>query len=116
MKNFSASEFKCSCCGMQNMDWGFTEKLDYARDIAGIPFIITSGYRCPAHNQDVGGVSSSSHIHGHAADIACTSSEDRYTILVALQEAGFDRIGIADSFIHVDDDPHKIPGMVWHYG
>ena len=67
MKNFSASEFKCPCCDKQQMDWSFTEKLDYARNIAGIPFIITSGYRCPAHNQAVGGVSSSSHIHGHAA-------------------------------------------------
>lgn len=116
MRNFSASEFVCLCCGKQQMDWSFTEKLDYARDIAGIPFIITSGYRCPAHNEAVGGVSSSSHLHGHAADIACTDSADRYQIITGLQAAGINRIGVADSFIHADDDPHKVPFMVWTYG
>ena len=33
------------------------------------PVTINSGYRCPTHNRNVGGVSNSRHTKGEAADI-----------------------------------------------
>ena len=76
--------------------------------------------RCPEHNKAVGGVDSSSHVatvyvKGKAADIEAEDSRSRFIILAALMRAGFTRIGVADSFIHVDLDEDKKPGVMWDY-
>jgi len=98
-----------------NMDSEFLTKLDNARAIANIRFKITSGYRTKEHNAKVGGVADSAHLSGHAADIAATSGKERWTIVNALIRSGFNRIGIAKSFIHVDDDPSKPTNVIWTY-
>ena len=97
------------------MDLKFLVRLDWARSIAEIPFRITSGFRCPKHNKEIGGRPNSSHLRGLAADIACSNSEERYKIINALIMVGFKRIGIADSFIHVDYDLTKPQGVIWVY-
>ena len=99
----------------QYMDDRFLEMLDKAREYAGIPFVINSGYRTEAHNRAVGGSSTSSHLDGYAADIRCLTSRDRCWMVGALFEAGFTRIGIGQTFIHVDNDPTKPEEVMWHY-
>ena len=74
-----------------------------------------SGYRSKAHNQKVGGVPQSSHRLGKACDIACIGSRHRFLIVNALIEAGFNRIGIAKNFIHVDNDMNKSSNVIWTY-
>ena len=37
------------------MNREFLEKLDYARSISNVPFIINSGFRTSSHNKKVGG-------------------------------------------------------------
>ena len=103
-----------------NMDSEFLTKLDNARAIANIRFQITSGYRTKEYNEDLrkrGYKASpdSAHLTGHAADIAATSGKERWTIVNALIRSGFNRIGIAKSFIHVDDDPSKPTNVIWTY-
>ena len=93
----------------------FLQMLDDARGIAGIPFKINSGFRSESHNAYVGGVSNSSHLFGYAADIHCTDSGSRYIIIDALTQAGFNRFGIGNTFIHVDNDPDKNPRVSWVY-
>ena len=117
MKNFKTNEFDSPDeIGSGNlMDKRFLEMLDNAREIAGVSFRITSGYRSKAHNKKVGGVPQSSHRLGKACDIACTSSRHRFKIVNALIEAGFNRIGIADTFIHVDLDFDKTQNVIWTY-
>ena len=117
MKYFNINEFDSpdAIGSGESMDKEFLSRLDQARLIADTPFKITSGYRTPKHNAKVGGVPNSSHIIGHAADIACTDSVSRYRIITSLLKAGFNRIGIADSFIHVDNDPDKATGVIWTY-
>ena len=90
-------------------------RLEYAREAAGIPFVITSGYRTKEHNEAVGGVPGSSHCKGLAADIATRTSTDRYLILSALIAEGFTRVGIGPDFLHVDEDPTKAHGVCWLY-
>jgi len=117
MRNFKTSEFDSPDeIGSGNlMDKKFLEMLDNARNTAGVSFRITSGYRSESHNKKVGGVPQSSHRIGKACDIACTSSRHRFKIVNALIEAGFNRIGIAKNFIHVDNDENKSCDVIWTY-
>lgn len=116
MKYFTLSEFDCPSLPNSgiNMDSDFLVKLEQARELANIPFKITSGYRTKEHNEEVGGVPNSSHLIGVAADIAVNNGSERYIILNALIKAGFKRIGIAKTFIHCDTDTSK-SNSVWTY-
>ena len=116
MRNFKLREFECKCgCGLNNMDAHHLIMLDDARDMAGIPFIITSGSRCMKHNlsKEIGGSITSSHPLGYASDILCQNSRERYKIVRSLLIAGFRRIGIEETFIHADNDPGKPQKLIW---
>jgi peptidase M15-like protein len=97
------------------MNLAFVHKLDKLREAVKMPLIIHSGYRTEKHNDTVGGVDSSAHTSGHAADIAALSSGNRFTIVEAAMRLGFRRIGIGASFVHIDDDPIKPQDVVWLY-
>ena len=114
---FEPWEFKCPCCGLgpDRMNPVFVARLDQARGLAGVPFLITSGWRCERHNAEVGGSETSSHMKGLAVDIECRLSGARFQILWALRVVGFNRIGIRKDFIHVDMDYDKPPRLVWVY-
>ena len=99
----------------QLMDPVFLQLLDKARAHAQISFRISSGYRTKEHNKKVGGVDSSAHLKGLAADIVCNNSSDRFIILNALLHVGFHRIGIAETFIHADVSTERPGFMVWTY-
>ena len=98
-----------------NMDADFLAKLDKARELANIPFTINSAYRNADQNARVGGKPNSSHLRGLAVDIRANDSSTRYIVLNALISVGFNRIGIASSFIHVDYDKSKSDKVVWTY-
>ena len=115
MKHFKVEEFACTHCDDVSMDQTFLNMIDIAREEAGVPFKITSGYRCPEHNKAVGGVSDSAHVGGYAADIACSSGSARYKIIAALLKVGFNRVGVSKNFIHVDCDPGKPSQVIWTY-
>ena len=117
--NFDRWEFDCKCrrCRVDGnlMEVDFLRRLQRARTRAGTGFTINSAMRCAQHNADVGGVSSSTHLRGWAADIACRGNEHRALILEALFEAGFRRLGLASTFIHVDCDPALPTPRIWFY-
>jgi len=122
MKYFSHSEFDSPLekGSGERMQPKFLEKLDKAREIAKIPFTITSGYRVPADIERLAKrgykvSKNSSHLKGCAADIAILDSNSRYIILDALLKAGFNRIGISNTFIHVDSDLDKPQNVIWTY-
>jgi len=117
LKHFSINEFDSPDLPNSglNMDNDFLQMLDMAREIANIPFKINSGYRTKEHNKKVGGKSDSSHLVGKATDIAYKDSRERYIIITSLQEAGFNRLGIAKTFVHVDNDQTKAPNVIWTY-
>jgi len=106
-RNFRYSEFSCPHCGRNRINVALIEKLQEARDWsnelgAPIYYSINSGFRCPTHNEDVGGTEDSAHLDGLAADIAIRSDHYRMCILYGVIKAGFTRIGSYSTFIHVD--------------
>ena len=96
------------------MNVDFLAKLDEAREFAGIPFIINSAYRSPSHPESIKNPTSS-HIKGLAVDIKAKDSITRFKVLNALIAVGFNRIGIAGTFIHVDLDLDKSQNVIWTY-
>ena len=104
-----------------NMDSDFLQKLEAAREIAGIPFKINSAYRTTEHHQAIykklgKEPTKSAHLIGKAADIHCTDSRSRFIIISALLSAGFNRIGIASTFIHCDTaEKGKTKNVIWTY-
>jgi len=97
-----------------NMNKEFLFVLDEAREIAQIPFFINSAYRSPTHPESIKNPTSS-HIKGLAVDIKATDSTTRFKIIESLLSVGFTRIGIADTFIHVDLDFDKSQDVIWTY-
>lgn len=116
-KYFNESEFKaCSpSCSLQDMKQHTMDKLDAARELAGIPFVLNSAYRSPAWEKKRGRTGTGAHPHGCGVDIRCNTSANRLKIVRACLSVGFTRIGIGKTYIHVDDDPDKTPNVMWHY-
>jgi hypothetical protein len=119
-KFFKSSETECKCgCGQNNLDPLVLSIADAARNIAGLPFVVTSAARCKIHNSNVGGVDSSSHLSSdnqfcYAIDLKAEDSYSRFKIVNALILCGVVRIGIAKTFIHFDIDGSK-PKALWLY-
>jgi hypothetical protein len=81
--------------------------LDGARELAKVPFVINSAFRCVTHNANEGGRDRSAHTYGLAVDIACSNNHARFRIMYGLIKAGFTRIIVYKSFIHADIDGTK---------
>jgi len=119
LRYFKEDDFACRCgCGKNEMDRGFLRLLDRSRHIAGVPFVITSGYRCIEHNATVSNIGTQSpHPKGFAADVVARNSSDRWEIMMGMAMAGIRRIGINfdKKFIHCDNDPSKPEGILFGY-
>ena len=116
-KYFSEEEFKsCSpSCSLQDMKQTTMSKLDTAREIAGIPFVLNSAFRSSAHDRSRGRSGTGAHTLGRAVDIRCNTDRNRFLILEALLKAGFHRIGVSKTFIHADDSQGHSQDIVWLY-
>ena len=113
MKYFSPNEFS----DFSKMDGDFLEWLDELREAFGKPIKLNSTYRDPNHNERVGGVSSSAHteIPCKAADISCKTSSERLRLVQLALKMGCNRIGIGQTFVHVDFSTNKPPNVMWTY-
>lgn len=116
-KYFNESEFRACVpsCSLQDMRQSTMNRLDAARELAGIPFVLNSAYRSLAWEKQRGRSGTSSHTKGCAVDIRCNTSANRMKIIRACLALGFTRIGIGKTYIHVDDDETKPQNVMWHY-
>ena len=85
----------------------------------GFPLHVNDGLRPPDSNAALVtlglAVADSAHLTGLAVDCKALTSSDRYRIVVAALGAGFERIGIGKTFVHLDIDPSKPQGVIWLY-
>jgi zinc D-Ala-D-Ala carboxypeptidase len=121
--HFLEKELRCKCgCGKSKMDVQFMSALELLRTTYGKPMIVTSGYRCPAHNGSVSSTGDNGpHTQGKAVDIKIHGKEAHRLLTIALQQ-GFKGVGLKqvgdypDRFIHLDMcDYVDLRPYVWTY-
>lgn len=106
-KNFHLREFECKCmkCPTTIVDLDHVKRLQALREKLGKPLFITSAYRCPDHNKNVGGSPHSQHLTGTATDIVCRDiSPDE---LADICESYFNGLGRYNTFTHIDSRSTK---------
>jgi len=113
MRYFKLSDFDCQETGNNEMSEEFLEKLDELRHKCGFPFIITSGYRDKTHSIEARKAKAGTHARGIASDIRINNGNEAYDIIKNAQSMGFNGIGVAKSFIHVDI--RRGMPVVWSY-
>jgi hypothetical protein len=113
-KNFTFKEFTKSDVAHRHhivneiTDWDVRDNivalvenlLQPLRDAWGMPLFINSGYRCPELNAIVGGVETSQHTKGQAADVGCS---DPLALARLVLELGlkFDQMILYPTFLHL---------------
>lgn len=114
---FHPNEFiRCNPpCKKSDMHPETLARLNRMREIAGIPLVLNCAYRSPEHDRAKGRSGTGAHTLGRAVDIRCNAPATRYKIITAAIEAGFTRIGVADTFIHLDDSPTHAQCVIWTY-
>jgi uncharacterized protein YcbK (DUF882 family) len=110
-KNFNLSEFNkhgfaLNETVLRNIQ-ALANNLQVLRDEVNKPIKITSGYRSPEHNAKVGGVKSSRHITGEAADfkIAGMTPKEVAAVIEKLIAAGKMEeggLGTYSTWVHYD--------------
>lgn len=101
-------------CKISHLRTVLVERLRLAQRYYGKPFVYNSAFRSLTWEASKGRSGTSSHCKGFAVDIKAVDHNDRRRIFLALSLAGFERIGIAKTFIHADLDPDKYPSL-WLY-
>lgn len=99
----------CRCpCGQTKADPLLLEKLEKLQERIKAPLIITSGYRCPKHNNAIKGAKGSYHVKGMAADVTCAKD---LLLLYFESVAIFKDHGVGlypdNRFVHVDVRPYR---------
>lgn len=121
--NFNKHEFMCRCgCGRADMDPKFVYTLQFIRDRAGFPLVISSGYRCPDHNQAVSSTGSRTgpHTLGKAADIRVSGEAAYHLVRLAVRQQvtgiGIHQTGPhARRYIHLDILTGPTRPTIWSY-
>lgn len=108
---FTTREFTCHCnfpdCVKQRISKTLIVRLDLIRKEVKQPLVITSGFRCHAHQAFLrsAGVSTvvakaSTHELGDAAD--AVPKDGNIATFLPIAEKHFDSIGLSKSFLHLD--------------
>lgn len=92
--------------------------LDPLRRAYGKPIMVTSGYRSPRLNASVGGVKTSQHQKGQAADITAGSPEENKRLFDLAQELNLPFCQLIDEkryrWVHISYDKNNVKKQVLH--
>lgn len=74
--------------------------LDPLREHWGLPIRVTSGYRCPELNDEVGGVEDSYHMDGCAADISALDPERNVELMSLIRAMHLtDKLSLTECYL-----------------
>lgn len=121
---FTNEELICKgtdCCQHDGvMHDEFMPKIVILRRELGFPFILSSAYRCPNHNQEVSRTGRTGpHTTGRSVDIAVYYQYAVRLLEAVILSGMFTGVGVnqrgrvKDRFIHLDDIPG--PDRLWTY-
>jgi zinc D-Ala-D-Ala carboxypeptidase len=115
--NFAEAEFRCKHTNLSGMQPQFMDRLQAMRNEYGRPMRVTSGYRHPTHPVEARKQrSDGEHTRGMCADIACTDGATRFLLVSLAIKHGFNRIGIAKTFVHLGLGGPGLPAnVIWEY-
>ncbi len=103
--HFSLQELKCKCsfeeCQITFVCERVVYLLERLREKVCQSILITSGYRCPRYNKQIGGAPESQHITGYGVDLYVPGVKISKLAKLAKQ-VGFLGIGEYKAHIHVD--------------
>jgi zinc D-Ala-D-Ala carboxypeptidase len=107
-QDFSPEEIASKGDGSLSVSRHSMDCLQELRDRMGVPLIITSGYRDPAHNRRSGGVANSQHLVSTAFDIR-VDNVDPYRLIEQAKLSGFTSFGTypKQGFVHCDTRPQE---------
>jgi len=107
--HFHREEFKCQGpeCEETNdtpvVDYKLIEVLEDIRTYFNKSILVTSGYRCPIHNENVGGRPNSRHLLGRAADIIVRSRSPQEVVdYIESKYPDTLGVGLYGTFTHID--------------
>lgn len=123
-ENFVLAEFHCQCpsalCVYSFVSMALVTCLQIIRDRIGQSIYVTSGYRCPQHNEDEGAEPDSRHVAGMAADITTMDksiTEQIYMHAMSLQTIrGIGRYEYNGKLVRLHLDVRPLSGVkkaVW---
>ena len=114
---FSESEFKkcVPSCSIEDMDGAFLSLLDEVRERAGIPLVLNCAYRSSSWDKSKGRSGNSANTRGRAVDMRCNKGPTRFKIVKAALDGRVRRIGIAKSFVHLDNDDSLPQDVIFDY-
>ena len=100
-----------------NLHPELVDLLQRLEEYMGFELTITSGYRDPAYNTEVGGVPDSEHTHdpAEAVDILCKQGITRFKMLKWLFQHDIRRIGVGKDFLHIGIAEDKPTFVAWTY-
>ena len=120
MKYFTLEELCSTKTGITNIpSWQAVENmkalvnnvLDPIREAWGKPIIVTSGFRCKAVNDKVGGVATSQHTKGQAADLDIGTPEQNKELFEHICQSGvtFDQLLLENhgQWVHISYNINK---------
>lgn len=116
IRYFRESEFACSHTGLCEVEPQLVIMVDQLRHEYGRPLILTSAYRHSSHPLEASKLKPGSHAQGKAVDIKAPYGAIKYAISKIAFDMGFDGIGVAGNFIHLDiGHDHAARPAMWTY-
>lgn len=101
------------------LDWRGTRAVELAaafealRAAVGLPLVVLSAYRTPAHNRAVGGARDSQHVQGRALDLRPPDGWDPIALAAVARDIPTIRgLGVYPRFVHIDVRPSSFL-VVW---
>lgn len=117
--NFTREEFKCRCCGRNEIKDEFIDVMQEIRNEYGAPISISSGYRCEKHPIEAAKPSPGEHSEGTCCDVPVHGSAAFALLKAAAANPKVTRIGVnqkgSQRFLHIGTGNLDGRGPIWSY-